>query len=189
MKRAQFRFMTVSRFFFFPLIAITISGGARAQGLVHVTVREDGSAWRIEVDAVMKASQRQIWSVLTNCARAKEFIPHFEICRVVEKDPAGRWDLRENISNPPFLPRIRTMVRSDYRSPQGFTYRLVSGDLKRSEGSWDLIPQAAGTRVRYRALFEPQVSAPSFLMVSAIKSDLSEMFSRLEQLSFSDRAD
>ncbi len=181
--------MTISRFFFLSLVAITIPDGAAAQAPVQVTVHEDGSAWRIQVDATMNASPRQIWSVLTNCARAKEFIPHFEMCRVVDKDPAGRWDLRENISNPPFLPRIRTMIRSDYRPPQGFSYRLVSGDLKRSEGSWELIPQLVGTRVHYQALFEPQVSAPSFLMISAIKSDLSEMFSRLERLSTSGKTD
>jgi len=189
MKRAQVRFMTVSRFFFLSLLTINLSSGAVAQEPVQVTVREDGSAWRIEVNAIMQASQRQIWSVLTNCARAKDFIPHFETCRVADKDPAGRWDVRENISNPPFLPRIRTMIRSDYRSPQGFTYKLLSGDLKRSEGSWELIPQSAGTRVHYKALFEPQVSAPSFMMVSAIKSDLSEMFSRLERLSVSSKPD
>ena len=189
MKRAQSRFMTVSRFFFLTLLTLSLSPGALAQTPPQVSVREEGSAWRIDVQATMTASQRQIWSVLTNCARAKDFIPHFETCRVADKDPAGRWDVRENISNPPFLPRIRTMIRSDYRSPQGFTYKLVSGDLKRSEGSWELIPQTVGTRVHYKALFEPQVSAPSFLMVSAIKSDLSEMFSRLERLSVSSKPD
>jgi len=152
-------------------------------------VQEEGSAWRIDVQATMTASQRQIWSVLTNCARAKDFIPHFETCRVADKDPAGRWDVRENISNPPFLPRMRTIIRSDYRAPQAFTYKLVSGDMKRSEGSWELIPQAVGTRVSYKAVFEPQISAPSFLMISAIKSDLSEMFSKLEKLSASSKPD
>lgn len=189
MKRAQFRFMTVPRFFFFSLLALSLSKGAAAQTPIQVTVREEGSAWRIEVDATMNASQRQIWSVLTNCARAQDFVPHFETCRVVDKDPAGRWDLRENISNPPFLPRIRTVVRSDYRSPHGFTYKLVNGDLKRSEGSWELIPQQVGTLVKYKAVFEPQMAVPSFLMMSAIKSDLSDMFSKLERLSASNKPD
>jgi ribosome-associated toxin RatA of RatAB toxin-antitoxin module len=189
MKRAQFRFMTISRFFFLSLLTLGYSGGLAAQTPAQVIVREEGAAWRIDVEATMKSSQWQIWSVLTNCARAQDFIPHFEACRVVDQDPAGRWDLRENLSNPPFLPRIRTMIRSDYRAPHGLTYRLVSGDLKRSEGSWDLIPLRAGTRVHYKALFEPPVAAPSFLMVAAIKADLSEMFAKLERLSVTSKPD
>jgi ribosome-associated toxin RatA of RatAB toxin-antitoxin module len=181
--------MTLLRFLFVSILALGFSKGVSAQTPISLTVREEGAAWRIEAETTMNASQRQIWSVLTNCARARDFIPHFEICRVVERDPSGRWDLRENITNPPFLPRIRTMVRSDYRSPHGFTYKLVSGDLKRSEGSWELIPQMVGTRVQYKAVFEPLVSAPSFLMMSAIKSDLSDMFSKLERLSISSQSD
>jgi ribosome-associated toxin RatA of RatAB toxin-antitoxin module len=189
MKRAQLRFMINSRFLLSPLFVTIFSVGAAAQTPARIIVHEDGSAWRIEVTVMMSASQRQIWSELTNCARAKDFIPHFETCRVMEKDPANRWDVRENISNPPFLPRIRTVIRSDYRPPQAFSYKLVSGDLKRSEGSWELIPQPVGTRVHYKALFEPKISAPSFMMVSAIKSDLSEMFSRLERLSIANTPD
>jgi uncharacterized protein YndB with AHSA1/START domain len=189
MKLAQARFMTILRF---PFICLLITVHAQlvwAQTASEVTVSEEGSAWRIAVEGRMSAQVRQVWQALTDCAKARDFIPHFEACRIVEKDPAGRWDIRENISNPPFLPRNRTIIRSDYRAPHSFTYKLVSGDMRRSEGTWELIPQAGGTLLRYSALVEPLVAVPSFLIVPAIKNDVSDMFRRLDALSASRQRD
>ena len=181
--------MKVSRILFTALLMLCFPASPFAQTAPAVLVMEEGSAWRIKVEAKFQASQKQIWATLTDCRRAGDFIPHFESCRIIDKDPAGRWDVRENISNPPFLPRNRTIIRSDYRAPNGFTYRLVSGDMHRSEGSWELAPQAGGTFLRYSALMEPLVAVPSFLIIPAIKNDVSEMFRRLDTLSVSRQGD
>lgn len=177
--------MTALRIFFASLLALSLSQKVLAQSAPEVHVSEEGSAWRIAAEASMSASAKQVWAALTDCNRAGDFIPHFETCRIVEKDPAGRWDIRENISNPPFLPRNRTMIRSDYRAPYGFSYKLVSGDMRRSEGQWELVAQGAGTRLRYKALIEPLVPVPAFLIVPAIKKDLGEMIRKLDAVSAS----
>jgi uncharacterized protein YndB with AHSA1/START domain len=189
MKLAQARFMTILRSLFICLPLIVHGQFARAQTVAKVTVSEEGSAWHILVEGRMSAPVKQVWQALTDCSLARDFVPHFESCRMVEADPAGRWDIRENISNPPFLPRNRTLIRSDYRAPYRLTYRLVIGDMRRSEGAWDLIPQAGGTLLRYSALVEPLVAVPSFLIVPALKNDMSDMFRRLEILSASRRSD
>jgi len=150
-----------------------------AQGAPTIDVRQDGDSYLIRVEATLPAPARQVWAALTNCERAREFVPHLESCRIVEKDPAGRWDVRENVANPPLLPRIRTVVRNEYTPTSGFTYRLVSGDMKVSEGSWSLKPAGNSTHVIYSARVQPGMSAPSFLVIGAIKSDLPDMFSNL----------
>ena len=175
--------MTALRIFFASLLMPGLLTPLFAQTAPAVFVVEEGSAWRIKVEAKLQAPQKQIWATLTDCRLAADFIPHFESCRIIEKDPAGRWDVRENVSNPPFLPRNRTLIRSDYRAPNGFTYRLVSGDMRRSEGSWELIPQAGGTLLRYSALVEPLVAVPSFLIIPAIKNDVAEMIRKLGEVS------
>ena len=174
--------MTMLRFFCFTLVALCLPQGTRADMLPQIDIREEGSAWRVRVEATFSAPARQIWSVLTDCGRATAFVPHLESCRVMDHDPNGRWDIRENVSNPPLLPRMRTLVRSDYQAPRHFTYKLVSGDMKRSEGSWTLMPQPGGTQVVYVALIEPSLPAPGFLVANAIKADLPDMFRKLEAL-------
>ncbi len=173
--------MTFLRFFCLILCA-SIHPAAQAQVLPVIDVLEEGTAWRVRVEATFAAPAQQIWSVLTDCSRAPAFVPHLESCRILGKDQAARWDVRENIVNPPLLPRMRTIVRSDYRPPLSFTYKLVSGDMRRSEGAWTLTPQNGGTRVVYVALIEPSLPAPGFLVANAIKADLPEMFRSLDAL-------
>ncbi len=174
--------MTFLRFICLLLLFVSLHPAAQAEMLPVIDVREEGTAWRVRVEATFPASANQIWSILTDCARATTFVPHLESCRILDKDPAARWDVRENIVNPPLLPRMRTIVRSDYRSPSSFTYKLVSGDMHRSEGAWSLTPHAGGTRVVYLALIEPSLPAPGFLVANAIKADLPEMFRKLDAL-------
>lgn len=160
-----------------------VPGTAFAQSRPEIAVSQQGETFVIKVEAMLSAPARDIWAVLTDCDRAKEFVPHLEVCRIIEKDPQGRWDIRENVANPPLLPRVRTILRNDYTPPRGFTYKLVSGDMRRSEGSWSITPTASGAKVVYSAKVEPGLSAPGFLVIGAIKSDLPPMFEKLETLS------
>ena len=189
MKHAQSVFMTNLRIIFAGLVAICFSAPLIAQTAPAIIVTEEGAAWRIKVEAKLSLPHKKIWATLTDCGRARDFIPHFESCRIIDKDPAGRWDLRENISNPPFLPRNRTIIRSDYRAPQSLSYRLVSGDMRLSEGRWELLPQGSGTLLRYQALVEPLVAIPGFLMVPAIKRDVAEMIRKLGEASSASSGD
>jgi ribosome-associated toxin RatA of RatAB toxin-antitoxin module len=154
-----------------------------AQSPPTIDVQQNGDSYLIRVEATLPAPARQVWAALTNCARAREFVPHLESCRIIEKDPAGRWDVRENVANPPLLPRIRTVVRNEYTPTSGFTYRLVSGDMKVSEGSWSVKAAGNSTNVIYAARVQPSIAAPSFLVIGAIKSDLPSMFENLAILS------
>ena len=167
------------------LLCFGLSDTLLAQTAPIIAVSEEGSAWRIKVEARLAVSPKQLWAALTDCNQARDFIPHFESCRILEKESAGKWDIRENISNPPFLPRNRTIIRSVYRAPNGFSYKLVSGDMKQSEGAWELTPQKDATLLNYSALFEPLISIPAFMIVPALKKDLADMFQKLEAAAIS----
>jgi hypothetical protein len=165
------------------LISGLASGMAAAQTTPKIDVSDQNGKYLIRVEAVLSAPVRDIWAVLTHCTRATDFIPHLESCRILDKDPSGRWDIRENVANPPLLPRVKTILRNDYAPPHSFSYKLVSGDMRSSEGSWSILPSARGAKVIYSAKVEPGVSVPGFLVVSAIKADLPSMFEKLEALS------
>ncbi len=152
----------------------------------QILVEEEGDGiLRILVRGFIAQTPQAVWTVLTDCALATRFVPHLESCRIVERDPDGRWDVRENISNPPILPRVRTVVRNDFKVGRNyaFTYRLVSGDMRLSDGRWSLEAGDGGTLVLYEARIAPNVPAPLFLIRNAISHDFPEMFRRLGALS------
>lgn len=157
-----------------------------AQSPPRVEVNRTSEGYRIHVEADLVAPPQRVWAVLTDCAQAKLFIPHLESCRIVRRDAGGRWEERENVVNPPFLPRIRTLVRNDFQPIRGFKYKLVSGDMKKSEGTWSLTPSGAGTHIVYDALAEPDSEAPAALVSALIRNDLPSMFRKLDALSRED---
>jgi hypothetical protein len=119
---------------------------------------------------------------MTDCARMLHFVPGLTSCRVVEADPQGRWDVREHKINWAwFMPNIRTVFRADYDRPRRIKFRRVGGDLKRSEGEWQLVPHAEGpgTRLLYNAILAADVPAPDFVVVAAIRNDMAKVLRQL----------
>lgn len=96
---------------------------------------------------------------MTDCALAPRMVSGLKSCRVLSRDPDGRWDIREHVSRSLlFLPKVVSVFRSDYDPPRGFTFRRVGGDLKVLEGSWSLEPLDGGTRTR--VIYESRAALP-----------------------------
>src|SRR4051812_32671967 len=55
-----------------------------------------------------------VWSVVTDCALAPKMATNLKSCRVVDRDPAGRWEVREQVSRGGLIPSVRSVFRSDF---------------------------------------------------------------------------
>ena len=152
------------------LSALSLAGAARGEALppraesvlgrgqpfVEVRRDPDGESGlilgAIEIDAPAEA----VFRVVTDCELAPRMVASLKSCRVLERDPAGRWDVREYVSKMTFLPPVRNVFRSDYEPPGRVRFHRVGGDLKVFEGEWRIEPEGAGVRV----IYENRVSAP-----------------------------
>lgn len=134
---------------------------ALARGEPWLEVRSDhaGAAGRVRAAEEVAAPPERVFAVMTDCARAPRMAPSLKSCRILERDPAGRWDVREQVSRPMlFFPSLRSVFRSDYDPPRGFTYRRTGGELKVLEGDWRLEPLDGGRRTR--VLYEGRAALP-----------------------------
>jgi uncharacterized protein YndB with AHSA1/START domain len=148
----------------------------------HIDPAIDAARVRAAIDIPQPPAR--VWSVMTDCARMLRFVPGLESCRVIEADPRGRWDVRAHRLNWAwFLPNIRVVFRAEYERPQLIKFRRISGDLKRSEGEWHLVPRdgGRGTRLFYRAILAADVPAPSFIVVGAIRKDMATVLRQLRE--------
>jgi hypothetical protein len=131
------------------------------------------------------APPQPVWSILTDCPGGRRILPHFESCRILSRDPSGKWDLREHVLNPPMLPRIRTVARNQFDAPRRLSFKLVEGDLRVSEGTWNLIPDGKTTRLQYEARVAPAFAIPQFMLESVIRRDLIYMLLAIEEAALS----
>jgi uncharacterized protein YndB with AHSA1/START domain len=151
--------------------------------VVTLSPAPGGDATQIHAAIDIPAPAAAVWSIMTDCAHTMHFVPGLERCRVLERDPAGRWDIREHdIAWMWFLPRIHSVFRSDYEPPKRLRFRRVAGTLKRNEGEWRLIPLAGGgTRVNYDATMAANIPAPEFMVENALKRDIATVLRRLKR--------
>lgn len=164
-----------------------VAGGASLDSAEPVvTVAPTSAADTVQIHAAIDiaAPRAVVWAVMTDCARAMHFIPGLQSCRVLERDPAGRWDIREHrISWMWFLPDVRSVFRSDYDAPKRLHFHRISGTLKRSEGEWrlDAIDGGRATRVVYDATLSAYIPAPDFMVESALRRDIATVLRRLKR--------
>ena len=108
---------------------------------VVLTPGSDRNATQIHAAIDIPAPPAKIWSIMTDYARAMRFVPGLKSCRVLERDPAGRWDIREHrIAWMWFLPQVRSVLRSDYQPPKRVLFHRIAGTQARNEGEWRLTP-------------------------------------------------
>jgi len=134
---------------------------ALGRGDAWLEVRADaaGAAGRVRAAENVDAPPAKVFAVMTDCALAPRMAPSLKSCRILERDPAGRWDVREHVSRPLlFFPSVRSVFRSDYDPPRGFAYRRTGGDLKVLEGEWRLVPLEGGTRTQ--VIYEGRAALP-----------------------------
>lgn len=167
------------------VVAISVSTAMGAEPSISVTpIRTDkGDVMHVRASIRISAPPVAVWAVLSDCGRAPQLIPHLESCRIVERDPRGRWDVREHVINAPFLPKMRTLVRNEFTPAQRLGFSLVSGDMKASDGAWTLKTEGAGTVLSYDAHVAPSFSAPQFLIAKSISTDFPKMLRAIAQAS------
>ncbi len=141
-----------------------------------------GDATKIHAAIDIAAPATAIWSIMTDCSRALRFVPGLESCRVIKRDPAGRWDIREHqIAWMWFLPRVHSVFRSDYDPPARLRFRRIAGTLARNDGEWRLTPLVGGgTRLNYDAIMAASIPAPDFIVESALRRDIATVLRRLK---------
>jgi carbon monoxide dehydrogenase subunit G len=129
-------------------------GGIRVQ----ITPDPGGASGLIQGSVEIEATPEEVWTVLIDCDAAPRLVARLKSCKVLERDPQGRWDIRQHISRAGPLPSVRSVFRSDYEPPRRIHFRRVGGEVKVMEGEWRLVPLSSGTRTQ--VLYESRASAP-----------------------------
>jgi carbon monoxide dehydrogenase subunit G len=168
--------------------AAAVAAPAFAAGpapIVSVTADPRGAAGVIHGQIDIAAPRALVWAVMVDCARVSALMVNVKYCHVLQRDPAGRWDVREQVTKASLLPGVRTVMRSDYEAPHTVAFHRTDGDFKILEGEWRLEPLDGGshTRVFYESRMSAPFAAPAFLMRAAIRSSLPTTLENLRKAS------
>lgn len=156
-----------------------------ARGDVHADVSPAGedASGVIHAAVDIDAPPEIVWTTILDCNRAGRMAPGVRSCRVVEKDPAGRWDVREmTVRWASIAPTFRTVFRSDFAPPDRIRFRCTGGDIRVCQGEWRLQEIGEGrTRVLYENRASSPISAPPMLSRAAMRADVARALKALKR--------
>jgi hypothetical protein len=145
----------------------------RGRPWVEVRPDADGRSGQIRAAIDIPASKEAIWAKMIDCSAALRMVADLKSCRVVDRDPQGAWDVREQISRPAFLPSVRNVYRSDYEPLNRIRFQRTGGDMRVFEGEWRLETRQDGVRVTYQARASAPFTVPGWVARSALRHDVS----------------
>ncbi len=172
------------------LLAFAWAGVAAAQTEPKLTISYDDArdAMTVHASIDIAAAPATVWSVVTDCNRAPKYVPNLESCRIVKRDPTGKWEMRESIMNVTLLPRIHSLSRAEFEPGRRMSFTRAGGDMRISDGEWRLEPLARGkaTRLTYNAVLALNFPVPRFLLDQAAERDFPTLLKGIERESLAD---
>ena len=135
------------------------------------------SAASVSASMDVAAPPAVVFATLRDCDHATDFMPKLISCKVIDRGPGDRWEVREHVlKGGLFQPRMRNVFRITFDAPNTISFRRVAGDWKKSQGVWRLTPLAGGkaTHVTYHTEVAVNAPVPMSMVRSAVAKGMPE---------------
>lgn len=141
---------------------------------VQVTTDPATSAGVVQGEVEIDAPPAVVWRVIVDPANTARLMAGVKSCKVIQRDPAGRWDVREQVSKSGILPSVRIVMHTDYQPVSLIRFHRTDGDVKILDGEWRLTPLDGGarTRVDYDSRVVSPFPAPAVIVRAILRKDM-----------------
>jgi ribosome-associated toxin RatA of RatAB toxin-antitoxin module len=130
----------------------------------------------------IRAPVALVYAAMTDCAAALTFVPHLEMCEVLETGAGGAWQLIAHRTDLGwYLPANHYVFKAVYEVDRSVDFNAVRGDFRVLRGRWALQPDstAAATVVTYQVEIAPKFRVPRWLLQRGLERDLPELLTAL----------
>ncbi len=173
------------------LVAMTTLVGSEAVAIdpgavqVRTSVVKGSDMPRVTAKAVLSQPPEKVWGIVSDCSKYKGRMPRVAAARLVKKD-GNKHTCEVTVEVPfPFSNLTATTEAVHEETPEVMTrrWKLVSGDYKKNEGSWEIKSIEGGKKseVTYTLHVEPNTALPASILQAAQKKAIPDLFVRLEQ--------
>jgi ribosome-associated toxin RatA of RatAB toxin-antitoxin module len=138
---------------------------------------------KIVARAVLDVPAKKIWAIVSDCAHYKGRMPRVVAAEELKKE-GNVHTCKVTIDMPFPLSNLTAVTEATHQeSDAGMSrrWKLVSGDYKINNGSWEVKPLPDGSSlVVYSVHAEPNTNVPDWIREAAQKKTLPELFERVK---------
>lgn len=140
---------------------------------------------KITAKAVLSQPPEKVWAIISDCSKYKGRMPRVAAAKLLKKE--GNKHTCEVTVEVPFpfsnLTAVTEAVHEESADGMSRRWKLVRGDYKKNEGSWEIKPLEGGkkSQVTYSLHVEPNTALPASILEAAQKKAIPDLFVRLEK--------
>jgi polyketide cyclase/dehydrase/lipid transport protein len=149
---------------------------------IDVRASKDGEFVVVDVDMTVRASQHEVWNVLTDYDHMADFVGNLQASAVIARtgntvDVMQKGTARYGLLSFPFesVRRVRLTPQREIRS------RILTGDMAGSEIVTRINPDGPITQVSVRSRYVPTIWIPPVIGTSVIASETRKQWDTLRE--------
>lgn len=163
------------------LLALALQTAAADSPYVRsVTVTRDDAGYVCEAVMFAPVPPSLAWEVLTDVDHMVDWVPNLRQSRVLKREGDVAIIEQVGLAQFAFLSfTFTTERRLELKRPVSISAVQIHGDARRYNSVLRLTPEAAGTRLDYRAEFEPGLLAAMVLSREYFQHEIGEQFTAM----------
>lgn len=148
---------------------------------ITVKVQKDGEAIIIDLTVTMPATPQETWAVLVDFDHMSQFMSSLQSSKILEKN-GDKWKVAQKgeTSHGGFSFSFESVREVELKPYESIRSHLLSGTMKKHEGSTQLSPSGSGTRIVYHAESIANVWVPPLVGPSLVEGDIRKQFQEMK---------
>lgn len=157
----------------FPVHAESASAGQD----IEVTAKKVSNMVVIDVSMLVAATPREAWDVLTDYDHMTRFLPNLQSSKILSKSPT-RLEVAQKggVAHGPISITFDVVRDVQLKPYTEIISHVISGDLKKVDGTTRLAPEGEGTRVTFHSESIPNVWVPPGIGPTLIENETRDQF-------------
>lgn len=149
---------------------------------IKVVVQTKGDELHVDAEFPVPATPQETWAVLTDFEHMAEIVSNLQVSNVLARSDDTVRVAQKGKAPYGILSFAFDTVREIRLTPyEKIRSRLISGSMKKLEGTTELIPDGNGTRVVYRSVSVPNAWIPPLIGPAFIERETREQFREMRK--------
>lgn len=145
---------------------------------IEAAARKSGDLVVIDVSLLVAATPREAWDVLTDYDHMPRFLPNLRVSKVLSRSPTElRVAQQGGVSHGPLSLSFDVVRDVQLRPYHEIISHVISGNLKKVDGTTRLAPEGEGTRITFHSESIPNVWVPPGIGPTLIANETRDQFS------------
>lgn len=171
----------ISGFFFALMLGLpAIAYSAPSGQDIEVNAKKVGDLVIIDVNLIVLATQKEAWDVLIDYDHMAQFLPNLQSSKIISRTSKQlKVAQKGGVSHGPISISFDVVREVELKPYSEIVSRIVSGDLKKVDGTTRLVPAGESTRITFHSESIPNVWVPPGIGPALIESETRDQFNDL----------